>query len=61
MEYRLIIPYTLPSLNEYIKAERTHRNKGAEMKSTEQTAVKLLCNQQLRGVKIDKPVFVGRA
>lgn len=35
----VIIPFPLPGLNEYIEAERSHRQKGAAMKRKWQKAV----------------------
>ncbi len=35
----VIIPFPLPGLNEYIEAERSHRQKGASMKRKWQAAV----------------------
>lgn len=58
MEYKLIIPYNLPCLNDYIRAERTHWSKAANMKSETEKGIILLCRQQLRSVKIEKPVYM---
>lgn len=44
----VIIPFPLPGLNEYIEAERAHRQKGAEIKRQWQRAVALALRQQLR-------------
>jgi len=63
MQYNLIIPGTLPNLNDYLKAERqTFRSKGSfttkgnEMKKEWQEYVIHYIRQQLKGVHIDKPV-----
>lgn len=45
----VIIPFPLPGLNEYIEAERAHRQKGAAIKRQWQRAVALALRQQLRG------------
>lgn len=58
MEYLLTIPGALNNLNEYINAERTNRHKGAKMKSDNQDVVIIAIRQCLRGVRIDKPVFM---
>lgn len=46
---KLVIPRTLPGLNEYITAERTSKYKGAAMKRTSQQLVVACAKQQLRG------------
>lgn len=53
---RLIIPGPLPGLNEYIEAERTHRQKGASMKRQCQRIVELCAKRQLRGFCPSGPV-----
>lgn len=58
MEYKLTIPGTLPNLNDYIAAERTNRHKGAKMKADSGNIVAAAIRQCLRGVRIDKPVFM---
>lgn len=58
MEYKLIIPGTLPNLNDYIAAERTNRHKGAKMKADSGNIVATAIRQCMRGVRIDKPVFM---
>lgn len=45
----VIIPFPLPGLNEYIEAERSHRQKGAAMKRQWQRSVALALRRQLRG------------
>lgn len=45
----MIIPFSLPSLNEYIDAERTHRQRGANFKKKHQRAVILALKRQIRG------------
>ncbi len=58
MEYMLTIPGTLNNLNDYINAERTNRYKGAKMKAANEKRVVLAARQCLRGVRIEKPVFM---
>lgn len=58
MEYKLIIPGTLPNLNDYIAAERTNRHKGAKMKADSGNIVAVAIRQCLRGVRIEKPVYM---
>lgn len=55
---KLVIPFSLPGLNEYIDAERAHRQKGAAMKRKWQGAVMLaLRNQNHR--PLSEPVRIG--
>ena len=58
MEYLLTIPGTLNNLNDYISAERTNRHKGAKMKANNGDIVAIAIRQCMRGVKIEKPVFM---
>lgn len=58
MEYLLTIPGTLNNLNDYISAERTNRHKGAKMKADNGNMVALAIRQCMRGLKIEKPVFM---
>lgn len=58
MEYLLTIPGTLPNLNDYIAAERTNRHKGAKMKAGSGNVVAVAIRQCMRGVRIEKPVFM---
>lgn len=58
MEYLLIILGTLPGLNDYIAAERTNRHKGAKMKADSGNIVATAIRQCMRGVSIEKPVFM---
>lgn len=45
---KLVIPFTLPGLNEYISAERTHRQKAANLKRDTQQAVALVLRRQIK-------------
>ena len=58
MEYFLFIPGTLNNLNDYISAERCNRHKGAKMKADNGKIVAAAIIQCLRGVKIEKPVYM---
>ncbi len=58
MEYLLIIPGMLNNLNDYIAAERTNRHKGAKMKASNEDIVIIGIRQCMRGVRIEKPVFM---
>lgn len=58
VEYLLTIPGTLNNLNDYISAERTNRHKGAKMKASNGDIVAVAIRQCMRGVKIEKPVFM---
>ena len=53
---RLVIPGTLPNLNDYISAERTNRYKGAAMKRQSEQIVMLAIKKCLRGVKFTRPI-----
>lgn len=52
---KLIIPFSLPGLNEYIEAERQNRYKGADMKKKWQKLVAAALRRQIRG-KLLEPV-----
>lgn len=52
----LVIPGTLPGLNEYIAAERTNRYKAAAMKREAESLVLWAAKQYLRGWKARGPV-----
>lgn len=58
MEYLLTIPGKLCGLNDYITAERANRYKGAQMKSDNEQIVTWAIRKHLKGVKIDKPVYM---
>ena len=46
---KIVIPFTLPGLNDYIAAERVHRQKAAKMKRYWQEAVIIAVRRQIRG------------
>lgn len=56
---KLVIPGTLPGLNEYIAAERAHRQKGAAMKRQTQRVVELCAKKQLRHFRPAHPVWMS--
>lgn len=58
MTYKLEIKGRLPSLNQFISAERTNRFKGASFKAQNQKTVEFFVNQQLKGVQIRNPVRI---
>ena len=69
MTYKFTIPisekHKLPSLNDYIRAERERiggrgkfLTKGAVMKKEWQQYISLFIHKDLRGVKIEKPIVV---
>ena len=55
---KLIIPNTLPNLNDYIAAERQHRQKAAQMKRQTEHIIMLCAKSQLRGVSFSVPVVM---
>lgn len=58
MEYLLTVHASLNNLNDYISAERASRYKGADMKARNETLVKIAIKQQLRGLRIETPVYM---
>jgi len=58
MGYLLIIPGILNNLNDYIAAERIHRQKGAKMKAVNENIVSIAIRRCMRGITINKPVFM---
>ena len=56
--YRVTIPGRMPSLNEYIDAERKNRFVAAQMKSEKQYLAGLYIRKALPGVHIDVPVYI---
>ena len=55
-EYKVIIEGRFPSLNEFIEANRAHKQKGNKMKSDDQNIISTYLLQQHRKLHIDKPV-----
>ena len=58
MEYLLVIPTRLNNLNDYIPADRTNRYKGAAMKARNEALVKVAIKQQMRSIRIERPVYM---
>ena len=58
MEYLLNIPGRLDNLNDFIREERTNRYEGGKLKSKNQEIVSLYIRKQLKGVRINKTVFM---
>ena len=58
MTHTLTIPGQLPSLNEYIAAERANRYKAAAMKRDAEQLIGLYARSQLRGVRFTGPVMM---
>jgi Holliday junction resolvase RusA-like endonuclease len=56
MEYKITIIGRFPSLNEYIEANRIHRQKGNKMKRQSQREIAWQLLAQLKKTHIDKPV-----
>lgn len=56
MEYLLIIPGRLDNFNDYTRAERSHKYKGARMKTKNEAIVKSAIIRQLRIPTITKRV-----
>ena len=56
--YRVTIPGRLPSLNDYIDAERKNRFVAAQMKSEKQYFAGLHIRKALPGIHIDVPVWI---
>ena len=58
MMHKLVIAGRLPSLNEFILADRTSKYGSNAMKRDAQELISWQIKQQLDGVKIEKPVFI---
>lgn len=56
--YKVTIPGRFPSLNEFIEANRTHKQKGNNMKQKSQHEISLCIMHQLHRVNIDKPIKI---
>ena len=56
VEYLLIIPGRLSSLNKYIEDERANMYKGAALKRRNEKSIAIAIKQCLKGVKIERPV-----
>lgn len=58
MRYTLRINGRLSGLNEYIASCRMNRYKGANLKEKNEAIILAAIHEQLRRVKIDKPVYM---
>lgn len=58
MEYLLVIHARLNNLNDYISAEGASRYKGAAMKARNEALVKVAIKQQMRSIRIERPVYM---
>ena len=58
MEYKLVIMGRLDGLNDYTAANRTNPNKGGRMKKDNEKTVIWAIRQQLRCLRIQKPVIL---
>lgn len=56
--YIFFIPGKLPGLNEYTRANRTHRQKGAKLKDETDQYVAYCVMNKLRGLQIKNPVHI---
>lgn len=58
MGVKLVIPGTLPNLNDYIEALDRNRHKGAALKRQTERIVIICAKSQLRGVSFKVPVVM---
>lgn len=56
LTYKLTIPFLLPNLNDYIKAERTNKFKAAALKRETENAIIIFIKDQLSTISIKEPV-----
>ena len=56
--YRITIPGRYPSLNEFIEANRTHKQKGNKMKQKSQHDISCCIMEQLHRLHIEKPIRI---
>jgi len=56
--YKVTVLGRFPSMNEFINANRIHKQKGNQMKQKSQDTISYYILDQLRRVKIDKPVYI---
>lgn len=57
--HTLVIPGTLPGLNDYIRTERGHKHQAAKLKKRIENNIGWLIKQQLQGIKIAEPVIIS--
>ena len=58
MEYLLVIPGRLDNLNDFIRADKSSRYKGGEIKAKNEAVVSVYIRKCLKGVNINKKVFM---
>lgn len=58
MTHKLVIPGSLPGLNAYIQAERSHRQKAAKLKRDTEDRIGYYIRAQLPRVRINNPVVL---
>ncbi len=56
--YSFFIPGKLPSLNEYTRVNRTHRQMGAKFKAETDQYVACCAMNKLKGIRIKNPVHI---
>ncbi len=56
--YKVTVLGRFPSLNELISATNMHKQKGNQLKQKSQNEISYYILDQLRRVRIDKPVFI---
>lgn len=56
--YKVTILGRFPSMNEFIEANRIHKQKGNNMKQKSQNEISYYILDQLRRVRIDKPIYI---
>lgn len=59
MEYHFTIDGRLAGMNEFIGEQRRNRYAGALLKREQQEIVMLAIKQQLRGVHINRPIYIN--
>lgn len=58
MKYKLTIPGRFPSMNQFIEANRTHKQKGNQMKQTAQNEISFYILDQFKRLRINKPIYI---
>lgn len=56
--YKVTVLGRFPSMNEFIEANRTHKQKGNKMKQKSQDEISYYILDQLRRIRIDKPIYI---
>lgn len=58
MQNKIIIPGTLPGLNDYIDAERSNKYQAAKLKRQTEEMIVMCIWEQMPGVEISEPVHI---